>query len=76
VCPVRYELKSYISCRSNSVSKGLKSKRKTEQTESFLVGFLYGSFFDLEDGNSTFVSNISELLPDYMALHLRRRYSS
>jgi hypothetical protein len=31
---------------------------------------LRGLFFDPEDGSSTFVSNISELLPDYMAILL------
>jgi hypothetical protein len=32
-----------------------------------LAGYLLGSLFDPEDGGSTFLQSISELLPDYMA---------
>jgi hypothetical protein len=37
---------------------------------------LLGLLFDHEDGGSTFLQNVYELLPGWMALHLRRWYSS
>jgi hypothetical protein len=38
-----------------------------------LAGLLFRLPFDLEDGGSTFLRNVSERLPNYMASHPRRR---
>jgi hypothetical protein len=35
-------------------------------------GFMFGLFFELEDGGNTFLGNASELLSDYTALYPRR----
>jgi hypothetical protein len=62
-----------------SEAKGGTKKKETASTESkafFITGFLHGLLLDPKDGNSAFVRNVSELLPDYTALHLRRQYSS
>jgi hypothetical protein len=37
---------------------------------------LFGLPFGPEDGGGTFLKNTDELLPDYMASHHRRWYSS
>jgi hypothetical protein len=39
-----------------------------------LAGLLFRLPFDLEDGGSTFLRNVSERLPNYMAPHPRRQY--
>jgi hypothetical protein len=44
--------------------------RKSDK-KCVLPGFL----FSLVNGGSTFLENISELLPDYMASHHRREHS-
>jgi hypothetical protein len=36
-----------------------------------IFGFFLGSLFDLEDEGSMFLQNVSEHLPDYMALHIQ-----
>lgn len=36
-----------------------------------LVGFLLDSFFNPEDGSSTFLGNVCQLSPDYAALRHR-----
>jgi hypothetical protein len=41
-----------------------------------LAGYLLGLFLDPEDGGSTFLRNVSELLSNYTVLHPRREYSS
>jgi hypothetical protein len=34
-------------------------------------GFLFGSFFEPEDGGNTFLGNVGELLSDYTASYPR-----
>jgi hypothetical protein len=53
----------------------VSSRRQAQKKRFFFFGFLHGLLFDLEDGSSTFVRNVSELLQEYTALHLRRQYS-
>jgi hypothetical protein len=40
------------------------------------AGFILGSLFDPEDGGSTSLRNVGELIPNYTALHPRWWYSS
>jgi hypothetical protein len=41
-----------------------------------LVGSFLALFFNPEDGGSTFLQNVCELIPDYIVLHHRTPYSS
>jgi hypothetical protein len=40
----------------------------------FLAGFLFGLFFDPEDGGSAFLPNVCWFLHDYMTLHPARQF--
>jgi Mg2+/citrate symporter len=47
-----------------------------QATSSALVAacLLHGFLLDTEDGRSTLLQNVSDLLPYYTILHLRRQY--
>jgi hypothetical protein len=53
-------------------SSGLLRKTSIQQEAGGKQCVLAGLLFDLEDGGSTFLKNINELLPDYLVSRHRR----
>jgi hypothetical protein len=49
-----------------------ESRWQAEQPPTFDASFLFGLFFDPEDGTDMFLQNVSRLSTDYMILYPRR----
>lgn len=60
----------------NIPTPSLAPTSRQNRAKSFAPCCLYGLHFDPEDGSSTFIRNVGELLSDYMAENSRHQYSS
>jgi hypothetical protein len=52
------------------------SERRTTFIFNVLLAYLFGLFFDIEDGGTVFFRKVGKLLTDYTTSHLRRSYAS
>jgi hypothetical protein len=64
----------YIPLKINNVPKEHVAKQETGSSACSLLhnGFMFGTFFNTEDGGDVFLRNVSLFSKDYTALYPRR----